>query len=353
MLYTRISARLNVDYAVNKAVTVGTKVYFARVRQNPYQLSFPWVSIPYIAVKNPDNSWAGVPTGVDTDAGNPVADIAMNHYKSSDLMANADLYVDWNIYDGLKLNVTGAAHLGGGYDDQYTEASNLRRTPMSDSYYKYINYSEEYTLTTTLSYGKVFADKHDFNIMAGYEVKNANYAFVSGTATEFPISNPQSFALSTVDDKQASGTLSYDRFMSFFSRLTYSYDNRYLLTVNYRRDGSPKFGPEHRWGDFPSVSAGWKISEEPFFKRWKQSWFSSLKPRISWGILGNDTALASYSYLTAFSNVTLHSFDGQSAVAGYNNAKVINDEINILWMSEWTWNSSTTGWLSPSTGIRG
>lgn len=325
--WERISARLNVDYAVNKAVTVGSRIYFARIRTNPYTLSFPWVSIPYITVKNPDGSWTGVPSGVDTDAGNPRADIAKHHYKSSDLAGNADLYVDWNIWDGLKLNVTGAAHLGGGFDDNYSEASNLRRTPESDSYSKYLDYAEEYTFTSTLSYGKKFAGKHDFYVMAGFEAKNANYSYLSAGATDFPIDNPQSFALSTVDDRTASGTLSYDRFLSFFARLTYNYDNRYLFSANFRRDGSPKFGPTHRWGNFPSFSAGWKISEEPFFKKWKQNWFSSLKPRVSWGILGNDTALASYSYLASFSNVTLHSFDGSSAVAGYNNAKVINEDI--------------------------
>lgn len=315
------------DYAVHKAVTVGTRIYFARTRTNPYTLSFPWVSIPYITVKNPDGSWTGVPSGVDTDAGNPRADIAKHHYKSSDLTGNADLYVDWNIWDGLTLNLTGSAHLGGGFDDNYSEASNLRRTPESDSYSKYLDYAEEYTFTSTLSYGKKFAGKHDFHVMAGFEAKNANYSYLSAGATDFPIDNPQSFALSTVDDRTASGTLSYDRFLSFFARLTYNYDNRYLFSANFRRDGSPKFGPTHRWGNFPSFSAGWKISEEPFFKKWKQNWFSSLKPRVSWGILGNDTALASYSYLASFSNVTLHSFDGSSAVAGYNNAKVINEDI--------------------------
>lgn len=332
--WERISARLNVDYAVNRKVNVGTRIYFARIRENPYTLSFPWVSIPYITVTNPDGSWTGVPTGVDTDAGNPRADIAKHHYKSSDLVGNADLFVDWNIWDGLKLNITGAAHLGGGFDDQYTEASNLRRTPESDSYYKYLDYSEEYTFTSTLSYGKNFAGKHDFYVMAGFEAKNANYSYLSATATDFPIDNPQSFALSTVDDRTASGTLSYDRFLSLFARLTYSYDNRYLFSANFRRDGSPKFGPTHRWGNFPSFSAGWKISEEPFFKRWSQTWFSSAKPRISWGILGNDSALANYSYLASFSNVTLHSFDGSSAVAGYNNVKVINEDIK--WESIYT-----------------
>lgn len=325
--WERISARLNVDYAVNKAVTVGTRIYFARLRENPYTLSFPWVSIPFMSVKNPDGSWTAIPDGIDTSAGNPRGDIGLHHYKSSDIVGNADLYVDWNIVDGLKLNVTGAAHFGGGYEDNYTEANDLGRSPTTDSYYKYLDYSEEYTLTTTLSYSKVFGGKHDFNVMAGFEAKAANYAFVSGTATDFPISDPQSFALSAVDDMSASGTLSYDRFLSFFGRVTYSYDNRYLFTANFRRDGSPKFGPNHRWGNFPSFSAGWKISEEPFFKNWSQNWLTSVKPRVSWGILGNDTALASYSYLSSFKNVTVHSFDGSSAVSGYNNPKVINEDI--------------------------
>ncbi len=169
--WERISARVNVDYAVNKSVNVGTRVYFARIRENPYILSFPWVSIPYITVTNPDGSWTGVPSGVDTDAGNPRADIVKHHFKSSDLVGNADLFVDWNIWDGFKLSLTGAAHLGGGYDDQYTESSNLRRTPESDSYYKYQDYSEEYTFTSTLSYGKKFAGKHDFYAMVGFEAK--------------------------------------------------------------------------------------------------------------------------------------------------------------------------------------
>lgn len=99
-------------------------------------------------MKNPDGSWSGVPSGVDTDAGNPLGDIMTHHYKSSDLMGNADLYIDWNLWDGLRLNVTGSAHLGGGYDDQYSEANNFGRTPISDSYTKYLDYSEEYTFTS-------------------------------------------------------------------------------------------------------------------------------------------------------------------------------------------------------------
>ena len=324
--WERISARLNVDYKVNNSVTVGTRIYLARLRGNPYTESFPWVSIPYMNVYDEDGDYAAVPSGIDFDGSNPVAVIALQHQKQSDLLANADLFVDWEIVKGLKLNLTGSAQLGGGYDDNYSEPNNLGRSPSKDSYTKALNYDEQYTFTATLSYARKFG-RHDFKAMLGWEAKNAHFADLSATATDFPVNDPLSFALSTNINKTASGALSEDRFLSQFGRLNYSFDNRYLLTVNFRRDGSPKFGPKNRWGVFPSVSVGWKISEEPFFKSWNQQWITSLKPRFSWGILGNDQALNKFAYMAAFQNVTVHSFDGTTAVGGYNNIKVINEDI--------------------------
>lgn len=104
--WERISARLNVDYKVNNSVTVGTRIYLARLRGNPYTESFPWVSIPYMNVYDEDGGYAAVPSGIDFDGSNPVAVIALQHQKQSDLLANADLFVDWEIVKGLKLNLT-------------------------------------------------------------------------------------------------------------------------------------------------------------------------------------------------------------------------------------------------------
>ena len=220
--------------------------------------------------------------------------------------------------------------------DYYRELNDLGRSPSLDSYNQALGYSEQYTLTATLTYAKVFAEKHDFKIMAGYEAKYGKFADLNATATDFPVDNPQSFELSTNASKLATGALSDDRFLSVFGRLNYSFDNRYLLTVNFRGDGSPKFSPKNRWGFFPSVSVGWKISEEPFFRNWDQTWLSLVKPRFSWGILGNDQALDKYAYMMSFQKLTEHSFDGTTAVGGYNNVKVINEDIK--WESIYTTN---------------
>lgn len=84
-------------------------------------------------------------------------------------------------------------------------------------------------------------------------------------------------------------------YLSYFGRLNYQYNNRYLLTVNVRRDGSPRFSPQNRWGTFPSVALAWKMSEENFIK--DLNIFDQLKLRASWGISGNDW-IGDFRYLS-------------------------------------------------------
>lgn len=329
--WERISARLNVDYKISKAFTVGTRIYLARFRTSPFTTSVPWRSLPYMAVRNADGSFASVPTGVEFSGRNPVAALYLRRIQKGNMMADADLYIDWNILEGLKFNVTGSAGLGGGFDDNLVQDDGTGRNTYKGNYTKGLNYDESYTLTMTLDYAKTFAEKHDFKALVGYEVKNYFGSNVGAIATDFPVDYPESFGLSTNDKKIAYGGLGRDRFLSQFGRINYAFDNRYLLTVNVRRDGSPKFGPKNRWGVFPSASVGWKIQEESFFKNAGLDWITSLKPRFSWGILGNDAALNAFMYKPSYTSVTLHSFDGTNVVAGYNNIKVINE--NIKWES--------------------
>ncbi len=86
---------------------------------------------------------------------------------------------------------------------------------------------------------------------------------------------------------------------SYFGRLNLNWDDKYLLEVNMRADGSSKFAPGHRWGYFPSVSAGWRISEESFMK-WSSSWLDNLKIRSSYGSLGNNSTTSYYMYQSLF-----------------------------------------------------
>ncbi|QNA45996.1 SusC/RagA family TonB-linked outer membrane protein [Lacibacter sediminis] len=137
-----------------------------------------------------------------------------------------------------------------------------------------------------LRYGKKFGDRHDLSVLLGHSViYNRNDGF-SGSLQSFPTNALQEFDAGGVLNPNVAGSASEESVQSFFSRINYIYDGKYLLEFNVRRDGSSKFGPNNRYANFPSASAGWRISDEKFMR--KVGWISDLKLRASWGITGND-----------------------------------------------------------------
>lgn len=101
--------------------------------------------------------------------------------------------------------------------------------------------------------------------------------------------------------------------LSYFGRIAYNYDSKYLLTVNMRRDGSSRLHPDSRWGTFPSMSAGWRISSEKFMEN--LSWIDDLKIRVGWGKTGNQSGIHDYAYLQRYAIQRLAWFEeGQENV---------------------------------------
>ncbi len=137
-----------------------------------------------------------------------------------------------------------------------------------------------------LRYNKNIADRHEFSVLLGHSINyNRNDGF-DGSLSGFPSNALQEFNAGGVLNPSVSGGANEEALQSFFSRINYALDGKYLLELNVRRDGSSKFGPSNRYGTFPSASAGWRLSQEKFFK--KYDWITDLKLRGSWGITGND-----------------------------------------------------------------
>lgn len=175
------------------------------------------------------------------------------------------------------------------------------------------SYWENHVWENTLSFNKQF-DKHRVDAMAGTSVNATNYTWnsigVEGKTTVYKVEDgklissnvPAGFLdpyFSTID-AGAGGTFSgsgtrwrYKR-ASFFGRVNYAFDDRYLVQVTVRRDGSSKFGKDSRWGTFPSVALGWRITQEDFFP--EDTFIDNLKLRASWGRLGNENALGYYDF---------------------------------------------------------
>ncbi|MEG2066800.1 MAG: SusC/RagA family TonB-linked outer membrane protein, partial [Tannerellaceae bacterium] len=175
------------------------------------------------------------------------------------------------------------------------------------------SYWQEQVIDNILTFDKKFGD-HSLNVMAGNSVTmrdyNWNSVAVEGKTTLYEVKDgqlvtsekPGGFldpSFSTINagtggTYTGNGSLYKYRRVSFFGRLNYSYAGKYMFQATVRQDGSSKFGSDSRWGFFPSVALGWRISEEAFFP--EESIVSNLKLRASWGRLGNEQALGYYDF---------------------------------------------------------
>jgi len=156
----------------------------------------------------------------------------------------------------------------------------------------------QYNWVNTLSYGRKIG-KHNVLIVAGTDaLKNdIRQSYTSGRDNPAGQSNLNALATS----KNTTGFLETSTLASYLGRVTYDFDNKYLLTASFRRDGSSKFGPKNKYGNFPSGSIGWRISEEPFMKSIKA--INELKIRGSYGVVGNQN-IPPFRYANAYFSLT-------------------------------------------------
>lgn len=137
-----------------------------------------------------------------------------------------------------------------------------------------------------LRYNNTFNDKHNLGLLLGHSVIYDRTDGFAGSLRGFPTDNIEEFNGGGVLDPAVSGGANEESYQSFFGRVNYNFEGKYLAEFNLRRDGSSKFGPGNRYANFPSASLGWNIAKENFLSESKN--INSLKIRASWGITGND-----------------------------------------------------------------
>ena len=158
--------------------------------------------------------------------------------------------------------------------------------------------SYKWQVTNTLNYHQTFAKKHKITALLGQETTYSESESNSMTLNKFPVPNHGLDDISVANVKEKSSGHSHSGIVSFFGRLNYNYDERYILTASLRADGSSKFARGHQWGYFPSIAGAWRISEEKFFKdKPINDVVSSLKLRVGYGATGNND-ISDYLYRT-------------------------------------------------------
>ena len=258
---------------------------------------------PTLVPQNADGSW----TQGDGSANyNPISmineDTSETIWKRNQIIAKATV----NIIEGLTWNNNYSYnHRQSTYSSYHSHYTQLvpynayNGTANRNTYF-----GDDHTFETYLNFDRTFGKVHKLALMAGYswEERNSNDGFgleVHNFFDDYLKWNQLTYA-GTIDGMPAvqSGTKETVRNISFYGRASYSFNSRYMVQATIRRDGSSVFGKDNRWGTFPSVSAAWNVTEEPFMQN--QKVFDNLKLRLGYGVSGNALGFGAYSSVATY-----------------------------------------------------
>lgn len=343
-------ARINNDFLFNKYVEAHADVNFrlAKAKEPNYNVfSEEGRAIPAIyPARWSDGRYADV-----KDGSNPLANISPDagnvHYDNYHVGFKGEINI--KPFDGLKISMVAAPN----FDFLYTKkfVKQMPYTKLEDpnviaGYFHGLgiqttqltenrNKNKDITMQFLVNYNKSFG-KHDLALLGGYEYYYAKYDNMWGKGDNFELTSFPYLDLAPSDYQSTGGNATEYSYRSWFGRVNYSYDNKYLLEANIRYDGSSRFSSDNRWAAFPSVSLGWVITEEKFMKA-TRSWLDQLKLRASWGKLGNERIGSYYPYQAAISFNQVAITDG-GVVSGVTAASQTDYAVrNITWETTTSW----------------
>ena len=250
----------------------------------------------------------GGDTAWDNTAANPYATM---YYNSNNRNNNqglfGDAYLQIEPIKGLKLRTSLGLNYWSNQSHGFGAPYHLSIFAIRDTSNVYQSMGNGKTLQfdNTLSYDFTVAKDHNFSVMAGSSAIKTKGSGLYGTNWDLRVVDlPHAYLdvaqnrAAESDHLSASGGPFEDALLSYFGRLQYNFREKYLLNLTFRADGSSKFAPDHRWGYFPSVSAGWIASKEDFLQN--ITWLNFFKIRGSWGRVGNQSVPA-YQFLSPIS----------------------------------------------------
>lgn len=245
---------------------------------------------------------------------------------------------------GLKLRAQGAYDLKTSIDNQVQKrAINYTYSAKDDSYKPWDNYDpsiqEEHWLTTRVNmqgqimYNTCIAKDHNIDAIVVIEGRTNSSRYLKGKrfyeGSFFTIDN---IDRAPEEGQQTGGNTGENTYLSYIGRFNYNFRNKYLVEFACREDGSYRYAPSKRWGFFPVISGGWRISEEAFLKNYS-SVISNIKLRVSYGKTGYDEGNA-FQFIPGYKNYNGYVFSDGKLTTGFTNAGLVNDEL--------TWNISKT-----------
>ena len=305
--FNRMSLRVNSAYNVSKWLKVGENLTFmtSHGRNAMHNSDSPGASILSAAIAMAPWDPVKYPVGAVSRSGedmsnrisaasnfknvtNPLSMVEHTHPSDKTERWVGDIFVEINPLKGLvwrsdvSMDLTNTRHKTFKDSYIYSDYDKMDKNFIESSVGRYQTVMVENTLTYS---GEI--KKHSFSAMVGQTLEQYQYETLGGSGSSIlnPVETNWYLSQATEDQNKAGDGAGRTRRFAMLGRVHYSYDSRYMLTVNFRADGSSKF-KEHTWGYFPSAAAAWRIGNESWMK--DISWIEDLKLRVGWGRIGND-----------------------------------------------------------------
>ena len=303
--YKRLTLQFNHDTQLFDWLKFGHKLSLNHDIKSggAYNIQNTMRALPTQPIYNEDGTWAG-PVGLAMyvgDIANPIGKMMENTSTTKGYNILGNIYaeikpVDWLIFKttfGIQALFWDKEGWTPKYDWQPIAQPESEASREFDK-------SITWLWDNTLTFVKTFKQKHNFTAMIGSSMQANTYEFMSGSVQGF-ISETAKQLSNGLLEPTIYGNKSDWALLSFMGRVTYGYDNRYLLTATFRADGSSRFAKKNRWGYFPSVALAWRMSEEHWFE--KNFWLSDLKLRAGYGQTGNQASVGNYAYASQLQTV--------------------------------------------------
>ena len=340
--FERTNVRINLERKMNKIITIGANTAFSNSSRNKVLEGSNTVGIintamklePVVPVKNADGTWGG---SKYIDYPNPVAAIEYTNSKDKTMKVVGNVFAVVNIMKDLNFRTSLGVDMEryDSYDFDPTYVVNTYQKNSINKVYRGYSKTDNMLFENTLNYNKVFAEKHSVGAVLGYTAEQTRYENIYATKQNTPNNEPEMQYLDAAQlatSATATGGASESSLISYLGRVNYSYDNRYLATATFRRDGSSRFGKSNQYGNFPSFAMAWKFTNEQFFKNLDQNILNTAKIRFGWGQVGNQSSISNYAFQNLISTNAQYAYLYGKPEVLYQGAVAVNlGNVDVKW----------------------
>lgn len=296
--YHRLTLRLNNEYRPIERVTIGHNISAAfslKSNDDPAVVGEAYRLSPVI---KPYNESGDFSDSENSSTGNPLATLAYLNNNTRDDRVAGSVYLTWDVLEGLSFRSNFGIDYLNRRERIFRPKYNVSPTQKNEQNELNKNWLRDFTWLweNTLTYNVTLKEIHRLNLLGGITAQKRQFELLGGSGRDlFSQNNSYLYLDQTSKSTRNAVNNGYsESIFSYLFRANYTLMDRYLFTFSFRADGSSKFGPDHRWGYFPSLAVGWRMTEEDFLKG-RFAWLNNLKIRGSWGQIGNDK-IGNYKY---------------------------------------------------------